>query len=121
MHTRSIGHIGYFARYTGEEKRPIQYAEYPELFDEILKTVIKNDKGIEINTKGVTFTGETLPPRSILQRYYELGGEIITVGSDAHIISRVGDGIDNAVKMLKEIGFKAITRFEKLKPIQYDI
>ena len=116
-----VGHIGYITRFTADNKRPIQYDEYPELFDEILKTVIKHDKGIEINTKGRSITGETLPPRSLLKRYHALGGEIITIGSDAHAFARVGDGISETIQMLKEIGFKAVTCFDRLTPIQISI
>ena len=116
-----VGHIGYAARFADGDNRSIQYEDFPELIDAILKTVIKNGKGIEVNTKGISTVGETLPSRSILARYYELGGEIITVGSDAHVSERIGDRVLETIQMLKNIGFKSITTFEKQKPIQIEI
>ena len=42
-------------------------------------------KGIELNTGGFKYgLGHPNPCEDIIKRYKELGGEIITLGSDAH-------------------------------------
>lgn len=57
-----------------------------------------------------------LPSRDILELYKQMGGEIITVGSDAHRPERVGDRIDEAYDLLKDIGFNYVTTFKERKP-----
>ena len=70
-----------------------------------------------MNASGlVHLLGDTIPPYSIVKRYRELGGEIITVGSDAHRQKNVGWHIDDAMEMIKRAGFEYITTFEKRKP-----
>jgi histidinol-phosphatase (PHP family) len=65
--------------------------------------------------------GELLPNETLLRRYKELGGELITVGSDAHIPSDVGKDVDTACELLKEIGFRYITVYKNREPIQIKI
>ncbi len=113
-----IGHIGYAARYGNFEDKPLRYNGYAELLDEILKATIQKGKGIELNTSGLrTDLHSTIPGMDIFNRYYELGGEIITIGSDAHYTEHIGHSFFEATQYLKEIGFKYVAHFEGRKPL----
>jgi len=64
---------------------------------------------------------ETMPDLPILELYRELGGSIITVGSDAHTPDRVGYGFEQVRKKLLKAGFTQITVYEKRVPRQIDL
>jgi len=112
-----LGHIGYASRFFPSEDRKIRFEEYSDILDGILKEIIAMDKGLEVNTKGIASTGDTLPSKSILQRYLELGGDVLTFGSDAHTPERVGDGIFETAKALKQMGFKYYASYTKRKRV----
>lgn len=113
-----VGHIGYPGKYCGQVMR---YAERSDLFDAILKKVISSGKGIEINTSSLSALGEFVPASCILSRYLELGGEIITLGSDAHTPSRVGANILDAVELLRSLKFKYVCTFSNMQPTFHKI
>lgn len=109
-----LGHFDYIVRYS--PKKSYDPLDYREVIDEILKTVISGGKGIEINSKGVSELGYPHPHPFVLSRYKELGGEIVTVGSDAHNGARVAADFDRAEAALKAAGFEYYTVFRKRKP-----
>ena len=111
------GHLDYVVRYGPNKDNDYSYEKYKDILDKILETLIDKEKGIEINTGGLAKgLREANPCMGILKRYRELGGEIITVGSDAHDTSRIADRFDRAGEMLLECGFKYYTVFEKRMP-----
>ncbi|MCL2855071.1 MAG: histidinol-phosphatase HisJ family protein [Defluviitaleaceae bacterium] len=113
-----LGHLDYVERYARFPDKTLHHADYREIVDEILKVIIRKDKGIEINTSGFAYgLGRTHPQVGIVKRYRELGGEIITVGSDTHKPENIAHSFDKAYEVLKEAGFNHITRFCKRKPI----
>ena len=57
------------------------------------------------------------PSRRLLELYHDLGGRIITIGSDAHDPARLADMIPETQKLLKEIGFREICTFEHMQPV----
>ena len=81
-----------------------------------MKVLVQKGKGMEINTSGVDRAGVYLPNAEFLKRFKELGGEIVTVGSDAHDASRVGQYVPEALEILKDI-FGYVCTFEARKPI----
>lgn len=109
-----LGHLDYIVRYSPEKK--YDPADFREVIDEILKTVISKGKGIEINSKGVPTIGYPHPHPFVLSRYKELGGEIITIGSDAHDRSRIAADFDLAEQALKDAGFNYYCIFRRRKP-----
>ena len=112
-----LGHLTYISKCpSNPDRRPILYLEFRELVDEILKTLADKGKGLEINTSGVDIIGATLPDGAYLRRFKELGGEIVTVGSDAHQTRRVGQYTDKACALAKEI-FGHVCTFENRQPI----
>ena len=108
------GHLDYMMRYapvSPEEKR-YDYNEYSELFDTILTKLISNGKGIEINTSPLrSGLADTNPNIQVIKRYRELGGKIITIGSDAHKPGDVGTNFDVAIDMLRDAGFNHFNIF----------
>ncbi len=112
-----LGHLTYVCKsaHNLSRKSP-PLSDYGDITDEIFKVLIAKGIGIEVNTSGIVSPGCFLPSAEFVKRYKELGGEIITVGSDAHDPSVVGRGIDSALEMLKDI-FGHVCTFESRKPI----
>lgn len=111
-----VGHIGYITKCTPFHGDYLSYSRFPRLFDDILSAVIRHGKGIEVNTSGLAGTGFPLPHPSVIARYHALGGHILTVGSDAHTLDRVGADCSDAVTLLREIGFEHLTTFHQRVP-----
>lgn len=113
-----LGHIDYLFRYGKEKDLSFRYIDYADELDSILRKLIETGKGIEINTGGLR-SGLRFPNPNpeILKRYKELGGEIITVGSDAHVVDHLAWNFDVAESILKECGFKYYAMFNKRTPI----
>lgn len=115
-----LGHLDLIKRYDSAGLYPD--AKAMEWIDRILKTVIADGKGIEINTSSWQYgLSNTTPSREILRRYLDLGGKIITIGSDAHTTDRILDHEEEAKQILKEIGFKEFCTFNKMKPIFHSL
>jgi histidinol-phosphatase (PHP family) len=116
-----IGHIGYAVRNATYRDKYLYYGEFKTLIDEILTAVIKREKVLEVNTNIKYHRTKTLPDAEILQRYYRLGGRLVTFSSDCHSEERVCQGYRGAVKLLKNIGFDKLTYFVGKKPAYYGI
>lgn len=83
----------------------------------ILEHLIKHGKGLEINASSFQYNlPDLMPSTAILKRYYELGGTILTIGSDAHKVDALGLHQDIIKNKLKEIGFQTFCTFDKMKP-----
>lgn len=112
-----LGHLTYVCKSSHNPTgKGIAYSEVSDITDEIFKALIKNGKGIEVNTSGVDKIGDFLPNLEYVKRFRELGGEIITVGSDSHDKTRVGQYAKEAIAMIGQV-FPYICTFEKRKPI----
>lgn len=91
---------------------------YKDIIEEILKTLISNGKGIELNTAGLKYgIGHPHPRKEILSLYKDLGGEILTIGSDAHRPEHIAYGFSYGAELLKSLGFQYYTVFEQGKAI----
>lgn len=109
-----MGHLDLIKRYAAAQGVSVCMEEEEKLVRQILRTVISRGKGLEINTSGLRQSvNETFPSRTILTWYREEGGQIITVGSDAHRAEDVAAGVDEAEKLLRELGFFWVARFRK--------
>ena len=112
-----LAHLTYIGKTSSHHApRPVPFAEHRELIDEILKTVAQKGKGLEMNTSGVDRCGGFLPTEDYFRRFKEFGGQIVTVGSDAHTATRVGQYSFEACEILKDI-FGYVCTFEDRKPI----
>ncbi len=98
------------------EKVPIPYDAHRGILDEILKELVRKDKGLEMNTSGMDRGVGYLPGVEYFVRFRELGGRIVTVGSDAHTADRVGQYCAAACGILKEI-FGYVCTFQDRKPV----
>lgn len=116
-----MAHIGYPVRYfrrAGFTLPNLTTESYHDELEALLKTLIENGKGIEINCAGYrnSYLGDSVPTIDILRMYKDLGGEIITVGSDAHETAHAGAHIDNGFDILGTLGYKYVAVFEKREP-----
>lgn len=112
-----LGHLTYASKARANPApRILPLGEYRDIVEEIMKTLIAKGKGIEVNTSGVDRIGDYLPGREYLQLFKDLGGEIVTTGSDAHGPDRVGQCIGEATQMLKEI-FGHVCTFDDRRPV----
>lgn len=118
-HYSVLAHLDLIVRYDKQGTYP--FAAVRDMIAEILKLAIADGKGIEINTSSWHYgLKDTLPSHDILKLYKDLGGTIITTGSDAHKIDYLADHIADVRDLLKnEIGFAAIYSFEKMTPIRH--
>lgn len=109
-----LGHIIYPLRYMLRDgQKDISLARYYERIRSILRTAVEHGRGIEINT----WCGRTVAEwRPILALYREVGGEIVTTGSDAHRTDCVGRGIPESCALLKEMGFPYLAVYEARAP-----
>lgn len=112
-----FGHLDYVVRYGPTQNKYYSYGKYREILDEILRSLIKKDIGLEVNTGGYKYgLGTPNPCKEIILRYRELGGKIVTLGSDAHDPLFLGYEFDQAAKLLKECGFSSYFIFHNRKP-----
>ena len=111
-----LGHIDYIDRYFEDFSSLPPFQEYSIYVENILKLIIEKGKGIEINTAGIRYgLGHYHPKTSILNLYKDLGGEIITIGSDAHSPEFIGYEYKEVEKLLRELGFKYIYLYKERK------
>lgn len=128
------GHIDYVIRYcpaikAAKAKSEIIEPHYDkmlkenrEILDEILLTLIQSGKGIEVNTGGLKYMlGHPNPHEEILRRYHALGGEILSIGSDAHETKHLAFQFTKIPALLQRCGFTHYTEFHKRKPMQQTI
>ena len=107
-----LGHIDLLKRYTFNFGMKYDIMKYKEELEGILKRIVALGKGIEINTSGLRQNiGCTMPELDVLKFYRELGGEILTVGSDSHCAADVGKDIDIAVELAATAGFRYIATY----------
>lgn len=109
-----LGHLDLFKRHCRKYGFSDQYDRFEPTIKKILTAIIQRGKGIEINTSGLRqAAGETMPGINILKLYKELGGTIITAGSDSHKPEDVGAGFDEAHVLLRKAGFDRIAVFNQ--------
>lgn len=112
-----IGHMGYILRYSPYTPKDYCYEEYAELIDEILIGIIERGKSLEVNSK--TKNEEAfIPAVDVLKRYKELGGKLISFGSDAHRKHEIAGKYQQSATILKEIGFDTWAVYKGRKLIE---
>lgn len=114
----SLGHLDYVVRYGRTRAREYSYRKYADLIDEVLKLLIRYNKALEINTCGLRKQlGFPNPHPDILRRYRQMGGTLVTIGSDAHRPELLGDRFDQAVGLLRQCGFSHYCYYVKHEPV----
>ncbi len=113
-----LGHLDYMVRYGTRRKEAYSFEKYQDLIDDILRTLIGNGKGLELNTSGLRYGLSFAHPHpDVLKRYRKLGGEIVTVGADAHKPADIGYAFSQAADILTDCGFKYYAEFTGRKPV----
>lgn len=111
-----LGHLDMIKRY--DQQGSMDDSHNEEIIKAILKTVIDMGKGIEVNTSSFRYQlPDTTPSRKILNWYYELGGRILTIGSDSHCIDHLGNHFTYIKEELRKIGFKEHCTYHQMKPL----
>ena len=112
-----LGHLDLVKRHTSRYGLPDCSDVYMPAIEKILKVLIQRGKGLELNTSGFRqHPCDGYPSADILKLYHQLGGTIITVGSDSHNARDVASHFDLASKFLEECGFRHIARFTRRTP-----
>lgn len=111
------GHLDYVVRYGADKDLNYSYNKYKDLFDEMLTLILEQEKGIELNTGSLSCgMRDASPCMDVLKRYRELGGDVITVGSDAHSAGAVAAHFARAEEILTACGFRYYCVFENRLP-----
>lgn len=121
----SLGHLDYIARYGRRYAKKHQwehiysYRRYADIIDEILWELIRKGKALECNAKGMEGGGLFPNPHpDIIKRYIELGGELITLGADAHAPEGLALHYDRLADILAECGVKSVAVYHNRIPEQ---
>jgi histidinol-phosphatase (PHP family) len=117
-----LGHLDLVKRYGASHYGPFDPLAFEGEIRTVLQAAIESGVGLEINTSGLRQSpGEPYPALTVLRWYRRLGGEILTVGSDAHHRDDLGAGIGHALDLARAAGFRAITTFEARQPQWIDL
>ena len=112
------GHLDYVVRYGPNKDADYRPQDFFEILEPSLARMIELGIGVELNTAGwAKGLNMPHPHPDILKRYRELGGEIVTIGSDAHLPERIAYGFDRAKDLLRDLGFRYFTYFRERKPV----
>lgn len=116
----TLAHITYIQRYLTVCGIKFDFAPYYDEISKLYAKLVSNKKALEINTSGLRRGDITMPGIELISLYKECGGELITIGSDAHTSEDVGKGIEETAKVLRELGFKSqtVARDGKLTQIE---
>lgn len=111
-----LGHLDLITRYDPSGIFPFEKVR--PIVEQILKNVIRDGKGIEVNTSCYRYGLQDLTPsKKILELYRSLGGTILTIGSDSHKKSHLGAYVPETLKILKDMGFPCICTYSQMQPI----
>ncbi len=115
-----LGHMDLIARYDNAGTYPFEKVK--PIITEILKIVIADGKGIELNTSSHRYNlNNSMPCMDILKLYKKLGGEIITIGSDSHKPEHLGTYFKEAESLLSELGFHNFCTYNKMQPTFHNL
>lgn len=118
----SIGHMDYIVRYGPNKNKEYSFAKYSDYIEPILEFIISHGIALEVNAGGYrNGLGEPNPCKDIIIRYKELGGELITIGSDAHTPQSMCFEFDRIENLLLDCGFKYHAIFIGRKPVLYPL
>jgi histidinol-phosphatase (PHP family) len=114
-----LGHFDYIVRYSPYKEKSLTMKDYGDELDAVLKSLAMGGKALEINTNTYRERGGRTPvlDKSVLIRFRELGGEFISMGSDAHDLERIGENFEPFTAFVKNCGFGYITHFKERKNI----
>ncbi len=112
----ALAHLTYPLRYLHPPEGEVSLSPFDDLIHEILQTLVHRGKALELNSSGNRQTGSPLLPESILRKYRSHGGELITIGSDAHEPAHIASGLEQGMALLRHCGFRYITLYRNRQP-----
>jgi len=116
------GHMDYINRYGHFDDKILAVNDYKDLVYQILKELKESNRGLEVNTSGIRYgLGHFHPQIEVLKMYLDMGGQIVTIGSDSHYKAHIGYLWNEAALLLKNIGFKYYTTFENREPLFHNL
>ena len=104
-----LGHIDYICRVAPYENSEIYYETFKPEIDEVLKILVERKKILELNTRRLNNNIALKGLERVYKRYKDLGGEFVTIGSDAHVIDAVGANFDVALNFVENLGLKILS------------
>lgn len=115
-----MGHFDYVVRYAPYSRTSLLYRDFSDILDEMFRYLIQEGKALEINTKSYQeYNGRLVTlDTEVLKRYRELGGEIVSFGSDSHDAHRIGHAIMEHALLLKSLGFRWSAHYESRRLVQ---
>lgn len=117
-----LAHLTFPLRYiNGKHKCGIDLKPYEKKIDVILGKIIEKGISLEVNTSSYEILGQFMPDEDVLKRYYDKGGRYITVGSDAHRSEHASRHLEEAIELIRKIGFKHIYYYKNRKPYAISI
>ena len=119
-HFDVIGHYDYISRWGPYKEKTLTYKAFSDHLDTLFTLIIKKGKALELNTRSFLSRNGQPPPQfdpDVYKRFRELGGEMVTLGSDAHNTERLGDNFDYYAAKLKACGFNYLVHFTARKPV----
>lgn len=120
QHYSVLGHMDLIVRY--DEMGVYPFDNIKPYVEEILKEVIRNGKGIEVNTSSYRYgLTDTTPSKEILRLYKKLGGKILTLGSDSHKPEHLGACMEETKEMLRSMGFRCVCTYDKMRPVFHEL
>lgn len=117
-----LAHLTCPLRYIkGKYNIDIDLGVYEDKINKILSLIIEKEIALEVNTSSYDMLNDFMPGKSIIKKYYDMGGYLLTLGSDAHISKGASKAFDMAIKEVKKIGFKSIYYYKNRKPFELKI
>jgi len=117
----SLAHLDYIKNKFDNCGVAFDENRYTDDFARLFKRMIETGTAMEINTGHFVTKGFLYPSDGYIGLYRELGGELITFGSDAHAAREVGDGIEGSMAQLRDMGFKSQTVMRDGKLVQIEL
>lgn len=112
-----LGHLGYMQKYMARQGKGFDMMQFEDRLRVLFRSCVEHGVGIEVNTAALhEALGEFLPQTSVIRLYREMGGEIITVGSDSHRAADVGQGVREGHELLRSLGFGYVCLFKNHEP-----
>lgn len=113
-----LGHIDYICRTAPYENPELDYETFAAEIDEVLKIVVERGKVLELNTRRFKNSRAVAGLVPVYKKYRELGGRFVTLGSDAHRVSAVGNFFARALELVRALDLTPVTfRERKLEKI----
>ena len=117
-----LAHLTCPLRYIkGKYKIDVDMSRYEKKIEKILSQIIQRDIALEVNTSSFEMLGSFMPSADILKKYYDMGGYLITLGSDAHVASDASKSFNEAISEIKKIGFEGLYYYKNRKQIKITI